>query len=347
MSLIFVDGFDHYSSASDLKSKWGVVFSDFGMGINATAGRDGGGALAIPAAFGSFTYGVAKTLPAQTTYIVGARIKSPGVSTTGTKETFLAFQYSGTRHLALRMNSDATISVLRDSTVLATSTQALPTGAYQYLEFKATVSDTAGSYELRVNGQTWLSASGIDTQASAAAVINQLLLGQWAPPTGSGTIYYDDVYICDDQGATNNDFLGDVKIEAIYPTADGANTGLTPLSGTDHFAMVNQNPPDGDTTYNSSATLGAKDTYGFSDIPVNGDSILGVQVLADCRKENAGARGVKLLTRPGTTDHESPVGPVSVDYGYQSHLWETNPDTGAAWTEGEVNAAEFGLEVSA
>lgn len=55
--------------------------------------------------------------------------------------------------------------------------------------------------------------------------------GNWDTTLGSG-VTFDDVYICNDEGNTCNDFLGNVKVRRVRPTAEGAvnqgipNTGI-------------------------------------------------------------------------------------------------------------------------
>ena len=83
-----------------------------------------------------------------------------------------------------------------------------------------------------------------------------------------------------------NDFLGDVRVDARYPTAEGANSAWTPLSGTDNALMVDDpgppytpgGGPDDDTTYNSTLTVGAVDTHVIQDAPVTGAVFYGAQL---------------------------------------------------------------------
>lgn len=75
-----------------------------------------------------------------------------------------------------------------------------------------------------------------------------------------------DVYVTDGQPAAtvaiapdgrlvaNDGYLGNVHVEAVYPTADGVNltvgnTPWTPNSGVTHYTQVDEHPPDGDVTY--------------------------------------------------------------------------------------------------
>lgn len=92
--------------------------------------------------------------------------------------------------------------------------------------------------------------------------------------------YVDDVYIADGVPAAtvqiykgqrlfNNDFLGNVHVQAFYATADGANlsvgnTPWVPSFGSDAFAMINEHPPDEDATYIEADTVGQLTTCLFA-----------------------------------------------------------------------------------
>jgi hypothetical protein len=95
-----------------------------------------------------------------------------------------------------------------------------------------------------------------------------------------------------------------------------------------------------------SATVGAKDTYGFADMVRNPASVFGVQINLNVKKDDAGFRQVKDVVRSGGADFAGTAQAVSTSYGYKSAIRETNPATGAPWTKAGVNAAEFGMEVA-
>ena len=86
--------------------------------------------------------------------------------------------------------------------------------------------------------------------------------------------------MCDTGGSANNDFLGDVRVETLFPTADGANTAWTPSAAGSHFNKVNEATgtfPDGDTTYVADATPGDRDTYVMSDLAAAAGNVYGVR----------------------------------------------------------------------
>ena len=81
------------------------------------------------------------------------------------------------------------------------------------------------------------------------------VFGKQIELTGSRLgIYIDDVVVC------NNDFLP-IPHYAVWmnPVSDGTHTAnWTPSGGSDLYAMVDERPWDGDTTYNTSSIADAK-----------------------------------------------------------------------------------------
>lgn len=231
-------------------------------------------------------------------------------------------------------------------TVLATSVQTLPTASFSYIELKATIHSSTGAYELRVNGVTWVSGTGANTQSTANATTNQILVGPAASLSASLSRYYDDLYICDTSGSTNNDFLGDCRVDTLLPNADGTYTDFTPNSGSNHYSRVAEGAPD-TTTYVTSSTVDQKDTYAFQDLTAVTGTIKGIQVNNAALKDDAGARSIANVVRSGTTDAVGSTVALSTSQLIYSSVHETDPNTSAAWTESGVNSMQAGVKVAA
>lgn len=336
MTLLFMDGFDHYATADVLK-KW----TSGGCTINASAGRRSGGAMQIS---NNASQVMTKVLgAAKSTLIFGAAFLHNAVPNANYE--LIRFRDGATDQVSLVFESTGKLSVRRGTaggTVLATSTNALTSG-FHYIEFKATLHNTTGAFEVRVDGSLMagLSATGVDTTSTANNSADTLLLGT---VSGSGlTQTYDDLYVCDDQGSAANNFLGDCRIDPQYPTSDGANQTWTPSTGTTHYTLVDETTPN-TTDYVESSTAGQKDTYGMGDITHTPLSIIGVQVNIAALKDDAGARSIKPVTRSGGTDYSGTEQALSTAQVYYREIRETDPATSAAWTKTGVNAAEFGVE---
>lgn len=245
---------------------------------------------------------------------------------------------AGTQQFALTVNANQTLSVKRGTTVIGTSTRAIRLGIWEYIELKVTINDTTGSYEVRVNGENWLSAANVDTKQTANASANAARL----VTVGAGSTTYDDWYICDGTGADRNDFLGDVRVYRCLPDAAGTYAQWTPAAST-NVSQVDEETQDGDTTYNASSTAAQKDSFSFANVPTGG-TVLGAILTLTARKDDAGARTLRSLARIASTDYTGATQALSTSYAALTQVMADSP-AGGQWTPAAINAAEFGYEL--
>jgi hypothetical protein len=347
MALLFCDSFDHYSSAQAGR-KWTEIHSS--IVINTTNGRRSTGSLRND---NSTTRYARKTLGTNAaTLIVGFAIKiTGGITTAG---YIFAMGDAGADQMTLLINTDATISVRRSTTNVATSAAALNvSGAYQYLEFKVVHSAT-GSYEVRLNGSNILSASGVDTTSTTNNYANQISFFHRATNAltgfGAGTsVDIDDVYVCDGTGSANNDFLGDVRVDAFLPNGNGNSSQLVGSDGnsTDNYLLVDESPATDNTDYVESSTVSNKDTYSFANMAHTPATINGVQINLQAVKTDAGFRSMQPVIRSGGSDTDGAARALGTSYLILSEIAETDPNTAAAWTQSGFDNAEFGAKVAA
>lgn len=340
MALQFIDGFDHYVTADLNKKGWNPI-NGAGFTIAAGTGRRGGGALTYS---GNTLAECERGVPQIATYVIGFAYKTSALSGA---LAFLSLLDNGTRQLALRFNASGTISALRGGgggTVLGTSTNALLTSTYYYVELKTTISPTVGTVEVRVNGDPWLVLTNQNTRTSANNYATTLRVGcDVNNSVVTTSMWYDDFYLLDTTGTANNDFLGDCRVDALYPVSDGTYSSFTPSAGTSHYSLLNESAPDS-TTYVSSSTVGGKDSYHFGALPVTGN-VFAVQINNCCMKDDAGTRTAANLVRSGTSELQGAASGLPTSFTYKSSIHETDPATGGAWTATGVNAAEFGMVV--
>jgi hypothetical protein len=332
MALRFIDGFDNYTT---LTQKWTATAN--GPSINTTAGRRGsGGALTNAGAIQ-----LLKTLDSQGTWIVGF-----ACNTSSLTFNYIELMDAGTTQLRVSFGSTGVVSLYRGAgtTLLGSSAAGVVSAStWFYLEIKATFAGgTSGSATVRVNGAAVITLTGINTITSANASADTLNLRT----TGGGaTVVYDDLYMCDGTGSTNNDFLGDLKVQYLAPASDGAHTDWTPNSGANHYSRVADTNPDDDTSYNSTATAGNIDTFKVG--AATAGTILGVQYTLRHRVDDAGTHTVAPLVRVASTDYPGSGITCSASYVTSLVLQETNPATSAAWASSDFGAsgAEFGYKM--
>lgn len=327
----FVDSFKHYATA-DILLKW----SAFGGSTTiASGGRNGGNCLRLP------TLGnVSKTLDNQATWICGFAFKIDQ-NPSGAALSLIAFLDSTTVQMNVQINTNGTLSVTRGGTILTTTGSAVPLNTYQHIAFKATIHNTTGSYELRINDAAVLSGSGINTRTSANNYANVIRIGQ---QTNLGaTTLVDDFYLFDGTGSTNNNFVGDVAIGCYFPDGAGDLTQWTPSTG-NNYQCVDDASQNGDTDYVSSASAGNYDLYTFGNISGAAVSIYGVQRTLVARKDDAGTRTLKPSYKGGGVVYDGTGVNITTSYLCYSDTLETDPATGVAWTNSGLNAAQFGVK---
>jgi hypothetical protein len=346
MALKFIDGFDHYATAQ-LTRKWSSQGGNQTGAVSIVSpGRFAGGFLRSNPA-GSNTNYMIKMLPASATWVIGFAFR-PNSLPSGNVQFCALWDTGAASQCELKLNGDGTISMTRNNTALTggTSTLGISAGSWFYLEWKITIANAiaANSCKVRVNGVDFINvATGQDTQNSANASANLIALGTMSG-VAQAALDFDDLYALDGSGTVNNDFLGDVRVEALYPGGAGTTTQWTPSAG-GNYACVDDVTPNDDTDYVSSSTVGQKDTYVMSNLTGNAAAIAGIQSDLLHRKDDAGSRTVAAVIRSGGADYDGTAASVLDNYFYASEIRETDPATGTAWTITGVNAMEAGIKV--
>ncbi len=337
MSLRFVDGFDHYLAADVLK-KWTATGSGPLIGPEyARPGSTGAGM--------SFTTGASarlrKTLTAKATWTIGFAVNP---AQNGTQALVQFLDSAAAEQCSLRTNGSGQFTFTRGGTVLATTTDigaVLLLSVWQYIEVKATISDAAGAFEVRVNGQVVLAGSSVDTKSHASeATATGITI--WATNGGGGTTV-DDLYMCDGDGSVNNTFLGPVRVITRRPEGAGNSSQWTGAGYSANAFNVQDEYADGDSTFNMDSTAGHIDLYKMEDLP-NG-TILGIQANTWARQDAGAARTIRNKWRISSTNYNGATVGVSGSYTDIMEIFETSPATSAAWTVSEFNGVEFGTEL--
>ena len=336
MSLVWMDGFEGYGTGAtnpsvQLARRYAVGDTQY---FSIVAGRTGG--YAVKSVNGSYYF----QTPALTTN--GTMIVSFGYRTDYAIQSYnICFLFDGdTQGMGLALTAGGDIQVCRGGAVLATTTGlACVTNTWYFIEFKV-VCGSAGSYELRVNGNTVLSATGVNTQAGSHAYHDRVRFmgGPYCNPCT------DDFYVCDGAGSVNNDFLGNNKIVGVLPDANGDASQWTGSGSGDHYTEVNENPPDDDTTYVEDATSGDKELWGYAALS-NLGVIRGIQISTEARVTDVQPLTLKTVAKSAGTESADAGQVVSTTpYGTYLRLMETD-HSGNPWTMASVNGTQFGVEV--
>lgn len=275
--------------------------------------------------------------------------------------TPIMFRSGSLTQIALVMNRNGTFSIARGSgldefgnfelvdAILGTSSLAFLTDTYYYVEMKVKISTTVGTVEVRVNGDVWLSLTGVNTQpATTPAYTDEIVLGclRLSVLTEFDMEIDDYVIWNTDAGDTVNttvDFLGDVELTYLPPTEDVLR-GWTPLTGTDHFAMVDEIPPDGDASYNYTSTISAIDTFLCDTATLSSVDILALTVVYDRRRTTGGNTSTCPVWRVAGTNYLRDAQGDPTTYAFWQGTWTKNPATLGTITVGAFAASSVGYK---
>lgn len=323
--------FDHLNTAN-LDEEWVQVGT--GATVNSGTGRNGTNS----ARFANYNRGIYKTPP--TTATTKAQGCSMQFSAYPTADTAILQLTEGTTvHVDARMTSTGTLKITRNGTQLgSTSTYVVPLNQPVYIELKAFLNDSTGTAELRVNGVAVVGPlTSQDTRNGGTPIIDRLyILG--GSVNLSTTIDVDDWYEADD-------FMGDMRIAYLNPTAEGTTIQLTPSTGTDNSALVDETAgDDGDSTYVEHATDNNKDTYVMSNLPSTAATVHAVKLLAYSRKDDAGAKSIALIARHSGSEVDSADKALTTTYDWYEDVRTTKPG-GGAWSGSDVDGMEVGVKV--
>lgn len=363
MAIIFCDGFDHYAKA-DITKKWDsqyLYLEGSTGGLAADKGRNGtsGWSYGRPS---NYLWKAFPTGPLQS-FTIGAGFNpTNGIGLDYPFATIFQFLAWGVKLCGLGVTSNHQIFVYSydddgDLVIHGYADEPIRTAMFQYMELQVIgISPTAGAMIAHMNGKEIINVENVRTCGdSSYTYAEAFCLGGAGIGYGgalsiahAGQMYYDDVYVTDTSdasGAGNTGFLGDIRVEELMPDADSDYKEWTPLTGSDHYAMVDDNPCDEDTSYNEGASDGLRDTYTFPSVaPVNGN-VKGVCVNFVAKKMDSGNRSLSAIGRYNSTDANGTEVDLGSEYIVHQSFMEKAPD-GTAWTIAKVNDSVYGPEIT-
>jgi hypothetical protein len=233
-------------------------------------------------------------------------------------------------------------------TLLGEGSTTLSVNTWYYVECKARVSNSIsfGDVIIRLNEVTELELSaGQDTQGETDGTLRTVYLYN----STNNTNYYDDFYLCDNQGSVNNTLLGECVVECLRPNADGNSSQFDGSDGNqiNNYLLVDDTYPDDTAEYVEAQNVNEKDLYAMQNLSIGAASVKGLSIVTAMQRTTPGKRYMKHVVRTNSTDYEGDEKIMSEgDWSYGDHLWETNPNTGLLWTEGDIGSVESGFKVS-
>lgn len=284
--------------------------------------------------------------------IVGMAVRFPVGPITGdgdgnSRGISLMGDSGATQHLCLLPTNTGAWRVRRGSgsgTILATSADGvISVATWHYIEIGARLHDSTGEVIVRVDNTEVINATGLDTKNGGTdTLFHGVDLGRFGTDS-----HMTDVYIANEAGSINNDFLGDMRVHTLFPDTEGALIEWTPSTGTDNSDTIDDGTtPPNTTDFNSSDVDGDIDRFNMEALGVDSASVVhGVQVATYASKDDAGARSLRhnILSDASVATGDDHV--LSTTWRSPASMFELDPDGSVAWTPAQVDAAEIGYEV--
>jgi hypothetical protein len=345
MALLFLDGFEEYTSGSgmsDTNTNQAIRWTYNAPTIATTARTAQNGITAKSLACNGDAGCL--LLPAPTTLIVGFNLMYTGWNRNffGYTQAVTATYTNPSTGLRVGINSTGNFIIVNNSTgtVLGTTALTYPANAWYHIQVKAVFNTgTSGSIELKVDDNSVLNLTGINT-SGAATQINMMYVngisGTWT--------YIDDLYVCDGTGTINNDYLGPVGVYTMVPTGAGSSTQMTPSTGA-NWSCVDELPPN-TTDYVTTTAAGQTDLYAMSDLPggLSPTDFIGVLVKARSMKSGTNNAAIQLaLSYSGSTSTSSTLAVYTGSYIENTMVFETQPN-GSNWDLASINGLEAGIK---
>ena len=338
MALLWIDGFEGYGLSGSvpvgMTYRYPTVIQNAYMSM--TQGRITGYGVVTP--YNGYTYAGGATTPVLTTdptIIAGIAVSCPAISV-GTYEALNLYDNT-TLGVGVTLGNTG-LTVKSGATVLGTYLFTVLTNVWYYIEMKVFCHTTSGTVEVRLNGVTVISLSGVYTKQGPDAYHNKVTFVGFQAAV-------DDLYICDGSGDTLNDFQGACRVLGLFPNGDTATEQWTPSTGTTHYSLVDENPPStGD--YVSSSTQTQTDLYAYPGLVGTAGTILGLQINTSVLISSGSSM---ILEAPIVSGGATDLGPdtlvTSATYTDVRHISTTDPSTGLPWTSANLAAAQIGIRV--
>ena len=352
MTLLKFDGFEGYSSPWDAVGKGGIINTLSQNVWSYQTGRNGGKCLKFKS--NNLFPGILNLnfdlIPNTRIAILGFAIKfDGGFENQATDTPLLEFGQGTQNRFILTKDTSGNLGFgAWTGSYVAYDIVKLELGRWYYMEIKYKIHSSTGIAQFRLDEQLLMDFVG-DTYYTYSTNVS---FGQFRfydiYNRSSEWTQIDDLYLADTEGAVNNDFLGDVRIDTIHPNGAGNYTQLTPSAGSNYECIDETGYSSSDYVEGANAT--EKDSYTYGSVPTDLDdaAIFGIQLRQNC-KRTAPASNIKIdpFLRTGSTDYSQTAQDLSDSFAEkQGDIILDDPSDSNPWTQAKINACEFGVEVA-
>ena len=261
MANIYRQSFDYNANAAQFFD----TVTNGPITISSVAARTGANGMRITNPVGSSQW-VQKNLSSFAEIFLGSGLR---INSTAAAANVGIFQFmdGATAQVTIAVSPSRQIVATRggiSGTVLGTSASSVSFSSFHQFELHLKIDNTTGIVLVKIDNTTVLNLTAQDTQVSANASFNGLLIGNTQAATGSVSYDFDDVIMNDTTGSANNTFTGIAQILCNVPNSNGTLNQWTPAFATflnSHAYVVGETFSDG-TNIQRCTVLGTSQASG-------------------------------------------------------------------------------------
>lgn len=234
------------------------------------------------------------------------------------------------KSIQLRLNTSGFWDLRIDGVLVDTGTVRSVTAQWQNIQIRIVIADS-GTVDTRVNEQDDISYSG-DTKPGTGTIASAVY---WA--NASWTTWDVDCLAIGTGG-----WPGSGVYYTLLPNADTAVADWDPSTGSDLYAMVDEQPAS-DSDYIYSDTDADEVELDLTDAPAEVENI--VSIIASVRAwKVSGTEQLIIGIDSGGVEDDSAAQVLQVFATYLQHAVDVDPNTSLAWTNAALDSLKLRLE---
>ena len=220
-----------------------------------------------------------------------------------------------------------------DGGLVESGTRIHDLSSMSHVEMRFDIAD-AGHLQLWHDGLLEIDYSG-DTKPSAATDISHIYIAQ---DTNAHNLWLTNLYI-------NDARCYERIVEGCTVDADAGTNDWDTSAGVDHYAMVDEAPPDDATTYLETGIDAEQELFEHPALTLTDLSGFDVMVWGRIQKTSALATlQTKLLIESNASQGLGDAEDLVQTWEYYNTYYAQDPDGPAAWDLAAINAATFGVD---
>ncbi|GIW60748.1 MAG: hypothetical protein KatS3mg087_1814 [Patescibacteria group bacterium] len=258
---------------------------------------------------------------------------------------------NGTDHV-LNLDYDFNTGDLRiitgSSTVLASAPFTFNAPQWYHIGIDLKIASSGGWFYTYIDGVLVVSFDG--NTAQDGTYFSDISLGTTSSISkfNGSYVYYDDFYLDDTTGEAAPSVVPDRRFLYIIPNGNGMYSQFNGSDGNsvDNYLLVDDIPPDGESTYVYHDTSGIKDAYTLSNPTIpSGANVVALHPQVIARKEDGGSSvQIEIGLADGTNEVYSAGQNLQTSYGIVQSHFSTAPD-GGAWDSTKVNNVQLAARI--